>query len=72
MTIQIAVVAGAVVGFFAWLGLPKLRALLRLVPAAALVLTCVLMFARLDLPPYSLTFAVGAGAVIGLFSLARG
>jgi len=72
MTTQIAVIAGAVVALFAWLGLPKLRGALRVIPAAALALAVVMMFTRVDIPPFALTALIGAGAVVAVLSLIRG
>jgi hypothetical protein len=72
MNTQIAALAGIVVGLFAWPALPKLRSALRFVSVVALVLACAQMFTRIDLPPYALPALIGAGAVIGLLSLARG
>lgn len=72
MSAQIATLAGLVIGLFAWLALPKLRGVLRLVPVVALALMAAMMFTRIDLPPFALPVLIGAGAVIGLFSLARG
>ena len=72
MTTQIAALAGAVVALFAWLGVPKLRGILRIIPAAALVLAVVMMFTRVDLPPFALTTLIGAGAVVSVLTLIRG
>jgi hypothetical protein len=72
MSTQIAALAGIVLGLFAWIGLPKLRGVLRLVPVVALVLMCALTFTRIDVPPFALPALIGAGAVIGVLSLARG
>ena len=72
MSTQIAALAGAVVALFVWLGVPKLRGILRVTPAAALVLAVVMMFTRVDIPPFALTALIGAGAVVSVLTLIRG
>lgn len=69
MNTQLATLAGLVAGVFAYVLLRRAKPLLRLVPVATLVLAVAMVFASINLPPFTLSFLIGASAVIAVLGL---
>jgi hypothetical protein len=67
---QIVFIAAAVLTVVAWSRLPSLRALLRLMPVAALVMFALPLFTRFPMPsPMIYPALLGAGIAAGIMSL---
>jgi hypothetical protein len=68
MNAQWFVIAGVVVGYVAWSGLPKARPILRMLPIIALALAALQYFISTPIPAYFYPALIGAATATAVLT----